>query len=82
MNFGGQRYQVQTITPHENFNPLTHDNDIALIRVNGNIQFNQNVQPIAIASGDVQVGTTIRLAGWSPLDVSELLIVDLTWKSF
>lgn len=45
-------------------------NDIAVIRVKGNIEFNTNVQPIALLSDEVPHEADVQLTGWGDLRVS------------
>lgn len=61
---GGQSYYVDRIIVHSNYHHgdtpdgrmYSSHNDIALVRINGAIQFNSLVQPIEIATQDPPPG--------------------------
>ncbi|XP_076280811.1 transmembrane protease serine 9 [Lasioglossum baleicum] len=60
----GTVYGVEKITAHPNYNSLLIINDVAVIRVNQNIAFNNLVQPINLASSNVAEGSPVVLSGW------------------
>lgn len=42
-------FEIEKIIVHYNYKPTeSHANDIAIIKVNGSIEFNENVQPICL----------------------------------
>ncbi|CAL7948235.1 unnamed protein product [Xylocopa violacea] len=61
----GDTYGVDRIVAHRDYNPRRIVNDVALIRVNRNIVFNNLVQPIRLASGSNNYeGSSCVLSGW------------------
>lgn len=67
---GGVYYQVEKLIAHEKYNRPPFANDIALIRVQSTIQFNENVQPIELLREEVADGAELQLTGWGRLSVS------------
>ncbi|CAF4836732.1 unnamed protein product [Pieris macdunnoughi] len=65
---GGQRYKVKKLMPHEQFSKATAKNDVGVIQVEGNIQFNDNVQPIELFTQTVPMGRKCLLTGWGTID--------------
>lgn len=63
---GGQYYGIEKLVRHEKFNQPkgTYANDIALIRLNEAIEFNERIQPIKLSSEKLPDGTTLELTGW------------------
>ncbi len=65
LDAGGTRSRVAEIIVHQSYDPGTHDNDIALLRLAGNV----TAQPIALVSVAseeqfAQPGTNVRVTGW------------------
>ena len=46
---GGQIYQAAEIIQHPDYNANTMNNDIALIRLENPIQYNDNVHPVMVS---------------------------------
>lgn len=63
------RYNVSKIIIHERFNVSDYLNDIALIRTQSPIEFNERVQPINLTSQAVLPGTLLQTTGWGTLKV-------------
>lgn len=61
---GGTAMDVDKITPHEQFDPWTLKNDIALIRTVKEIKFNDQIQPIALPNEDADNGKPLIISGW------------------
>ncbi|XP_032452313.1 chymotrypsin-2-like [Nasonia vitripennis] len=62
---GSQIYQVEYRTYHRRWSVPAIINDIALIRVDRDIEFSSKVQPIALTSYDIsETGTSAVLSGW------------------
>ncbi|CAK9804052.1 unnamed protein product [Anthophora quadrimaculata] len=62
---GGESYAAEKIVAHSGFSSLTLVNDVAIIRVDRNIAFNNLVQPIALATGSRTFeGSSCILSGW------------------
>uniref|UniRef100_A0A2M4BUH7 Putative trypsin-like serine protease n=1 Tax=Anopheles marajoara TaxID=58244 RepID=A0A2M4BUH7_9DIPT len=64
----GITYSDKGFDIHSGFNPTTLANDVAIIKINGNLSGLANVRPIAIATTEIAVSTTNRtqcvVAGW------------------
>ncbi|MEC8537913.1 MAG: trypsin-like serine protease [Bacteroidota bacterium] len=67
---GGDIYQAAEIIAHNGYNGNSMNNDIALIRLENPIQFNNNVQPVLLICdqqvqlGAEDVGQTSWITGW------------------
>ncbi|XP_047526033.1 chymotrypsin-2-like [Pieris napi] len=68
---GGQRYKIKKLVPHEQFSKATWKNDVGVVQVEGNIKFNDNVQPIELFKQDIYVGTKCLLTGWGKVDLKK-----------
>jgi len=73
---GGQEIQVSEIIQHPDYDPITTDNDIALLRLETPATLNAKVQPIAIAtSGHAAQFRTDVLAtvtGWGNINAGPI----------
>ncbi|XP_034027768.1 suppressor of tumorigenicity 14 protein-like [Thalassophryne amazonica] len=60
------RRNVKQIIAHHAYDPVTNDNDIALIELDANVTLNQNVWPICLpaATYDVPTGREAWITGW------------------
>lgn len=68
---GSQYHNVSAIYAHEGFNMMTVENDIALLRIDGRVEFSRYVQPIAFDSEKyVLAGQLATVSGWGDLYVS------------
>lgn len=58
---GGTYYRVEKLIKHPKYNndAIINPNDIGLIKIDGKIAFNDNVQPIDLAVQNVPVGTPL-----------------------
>lgn len=75
LNSGGVSYVPEKVVAHSGYNSLSLVNDIALIRVNQAISFNNLVQSIKLASGsNTYEGSSCILSGWGTTRVSEKII--------
>eukprot|EP00058_Branchiostoma_floridae_P003212 XP_002588700.1 hypothetical protein BRAFLDRAFT_272022 [Branchiostoma floridae] len=68
-NFGSlegteQSTGVQEVIPHPNFDPLTFDNDIMLIRLSYPVTINTWVSPACLPAAMVADGTRVTVTGW------------------
>lgn len=72
-NSGGTHYDINDIIVHERFNLSMLLNDIALIRVEKPIKFNERVQPIKYSAKEVQPHTKLQTTGWGLLKVLEFI---------
>lgn len=64
---GGTYYKVERFITHEKFRKYLLANDIAVIRVQGKIEFNNRVQPIEPSPEEMANGASLTLTGWGDL---------------
>lgn len=69
---GGVVVELDTITPHENYNPRKFRNDISLLRTTEEIVFSDTVQPIALPVQNLpeEGKAEVLLSGWGRTSVS------------
>lgn len=67
---GGNRYGVEKIIVHKEYNSGLITNDISLIKVSEPIVFNNLVQPIDLPDKDTAEGADLLLTGWGRTSVS------------
>lgn len=67
---GGERYDVERLIPHELYNPMVIRNDIALVKLNQSITYNEAMQPIALCDHYVDGGQKMLLTGWGLTSVN------------
>ncbi|XP_076394333.1 transmembrane protease serine 9 [Megachile rotundata] len=68
LNSGGVSYGVEKAVYHNGFSQRTLVNDVAVIRVDRNIAFNNLIKPISLASGSNSYdGASCVLSGWGTL---------------
>jgi len=58
------RMNVLSVEVHENYDQCANDYDVALLRVDGEIVFNNYVQPICLTGTAIPGGTQTWTAGW------------------
>ncbi|KAM3617876.1 uncharacterized protein V6R79_012267 [Siganus canaliculatus] len=60
------RRSVRRIIAHADYNPLSYDNDIALMELDANVTLNQNIWPICLPSPtyDFPPGQEAWITGW------------------
>lgn len=63
-NSGGTHYEIYDMIVHEEYAAEDTINDIALIRVQSPIIFNEKVQPIAYTAERVPRGAWLMTTGW------------------
>ncbi|XP_020300289.1 polyserase-2-like [Pseudomyrmex gracilis] len=62
--YKGVYYKVKRIVQHPSYDALTIDYDIALLEVDGEITFNDNVQPVKLAEKEPPAGAMMNVTGW------------------
>lgn len=67
---GGKYYKAKKAIPHEKYHFPLFGNDIALIQVDQEIEFNEKVQPIKYSDEFIEEGSKLRVTGWGRLGVS------------
>ncbi|XP_036138350.1 chymotrypsin-1 isoform X2 [Monomorium pharaonis] len=71
----GNVYQIDEAILHPNFNLSLLANDIGLLHLKTDIEYNKLVQPISIAkTNSVLVGDPCFLTGWGTLEVKEMFL--------
>ncbi len=57
---------MRRIIAHHEYNPLSYDNDIALMELDANVTLNQNIWPICLPSStyDFPAGQEAWITGW------------------
>ncbi|XP_014369518.2 chymotrypsin-2 [Papilio machaon] len=74
---GGDRYTVETIIIHEQYNSNLIYNDVSVVKVSSDIEFGDRVQPIHLAYKDTSAGSDLLLSGWGRLSYPGVLPVQL-----
>ena len=61
-----QLFDIKLFHIHPGYNSSTQENDIGLIKIEGQIAFNENVSPICLPEGDAVIlrDTACFVAGW------------------
>lgn len=67
---GGTQYKVDSFIPHEKYDMPQFANDIALIRVQDEIQFNDKVQPIELNKEFIEAESKVEIYGWGKSDIT------------
>lgn len=55
-------YNISKVIRHKDHNKPNLANDIALIKINGTIKFNENVQPIELNPNEIDENETVVLS--------------------
>lgn len=63
----GKRYKAEEMIVDEEFGKIKFAHDIALIKVQGKLEFNGRVQPIKLDTNAVATGTKLMFYGWGQL---------------
>lgn len=69
---GGNEYLIDRIVSHPEYNGLTLQNDIALLRTSSEIVFGDRVAVIPISNEHVGAGVATRTSGWGSTVVSTI----------
>lgn len=59
---------------HHHYVPQNIQNDIAVVKVKGVIEFNQGVQPIRISASPIPAGSHVQLTGWGKVHVNKIYL--------
>ncbi|XP_018526331.1 ST14 transmembrane serine protease matriptase b [Lates calcarifer] len=61
-----ERRNIKRIIAHQDYNPLTYENDIALMELDSEVTLNQNIWPICLPSPtyDFPAGQVAWITGW------------------
>lgn len=72
---GGKLYPVSKLIAHEDYNQPHFANDVGLILIDGEIEYNEKVQPIKYSNKFVKGGTKLRVTGWGRLSVCTTFVL-------
>ncbi|XP_069354104.1 uncharacterized protein [Maniola hyperantus] len=80
---GGDKYSVEKIIVHEKYNSMLISNDVSVVRVATEIEFNDLVQPIALPDSNTEGGADLILTGWGRISYpgnlpNKLQIIELS----
>ncbi|XP_026091229.1 mast cell protease 1A-like [Carassius auratus] len=66
------RIKVESSHQHSDYNPETLRNDLMLLKLERNVQLNDNIKPISIPTeeGDIEAGSVCSVAGWGLLETN------------
>lgn len=64
LNKGGDTYTVKEIYSHENYSSSDIQNDVAILKLDTSIQFNDKVQLIKLENSHTDVERNVTLCGW------------------
>jgi len=65
---GEQTYKLSWMKMHENYDPKTFENDIAILKLNQDAKFTQSVQPACLPVNDLEYnGVKATVAGWGTI---------------
>lgn len=70
---GGKRYAIDKYVIHPEFRQNLYDNNIAVVKVEGDIDFNDQVQPVSYSCQGFPKNAGAVLSGWYRDDVSDSL---------
>lgn len=69
---GGEKFSVEKVFSHEDYNPAGFTNDIAVLLLKDELTFSDNVTSVCLPKDDLQnpeEGTEVVAAGWGLTDV-------------
>ncbi|XP_016390791.1 lipase maturation factor 2-like [Sinocyclocheilus rhinocerous] len=62
-----QTVEVEKIISHKDYNQKTNENDIALVKLQNPLLFNECVRPVAILNSDLPPQETCTVTGWGAI---------------
>ncbi|KAK2892939.1 hypothetical protein Q8A67_012927 [Cirrhinus molitorella] len=62
-----QTVEVDRIISHKDYNPKTNENDIALVKLESPLLFNECVRPVAILNSDLSPQESCTVTGWGAI---------------
>ncbi|XP_045510196.1 chymotrypsin-2-like [Colias croceus] len=74
---GGQKYSVEKIIVHKDYDAGLIQNDISVVKVTENIEFSDRVQPIELPEANTGAQAELLLTGWGRLSYPGNLPNDL-----
>ncbi|XP_063227574.1 trypsin II-P29-like [Bacillus rossius redtenbacheri] len=70
-------YTLSAIYRHEDYNSSDYFNDIAILKLQRELVYSSDVQPIALRSDSVRAGTYCDVTGWGLVNVTSALYPDI-----
>lgn len=64
LNEGGEKYEVEKVIPHADYDGEDIINDIALMQLKSNITYGPDVKPINLPAENTGSDTKLVLSGW------------------
>lgn len=64
---------MEKIVSHKDYNQKTNENDIALVKLQSPLLFNECVRPVAILNRDLAPQETCTVTGWGAIRESKAL---------
>ncbi|CAK1548123.1 unnamed protein product [Leptosia nina] len=61
---GGTRYKAERVVNHEHYDRRSLENDIALVKVKGKIQFDDKVRKVSLPGSNTEGGLDLVISGW------------------
>ncbi|CAH0405757.1 unnamed protein product [Chilo suppressalis] len=70
---GGDSYSVSKVVVHNKYDSRRITNDVSVVRVSRDIEFNDRVQPIQLPDENTEAGADLILTGWGRLSYPGIL---------
>lgn len=79
LTFPQQRMRVKTILTHKNYNSVTHENDIAVVKLERDVDFTKNIHSVClpVATQNISPGSTAYVTGWGSQKYGGATVKDL-----
>nr|XP_058159720.1 transmembrane protease serine 11D [Dasypus novemcinctus] len=73
------RMRVRSIVIHDNYEPITRENDIALMQLERGVTFTRNIHTVClpVASQNIPPGSTAYVTGWGSLEYGGNTVTEL-----
>ncbi|XP_035906192.1 collagenase-like [Anopheles stephensi] len=79
---GGLVLESTEFFKHEKYNPLFVANDVALVKLPQKVEFNENVQPVRLPTGnDDFAGESVVVSGWGLMETGGPVSQDLQYAT-
>ncbi|XP_051170628.1 uncharacterized protein LOC127287634 [Leptopilina boulardi] len=77
---GGDSFKIKRVIVHPQFNIMKLKNDLALIEIEGILEFSSNVKPISLPTYDIrEADTSVVASGWGRLKVNGVVPIQLQY---
>nr|XP_012616413.1 transmembrane protease serine 11D [Microcebus murinus] len=73
------RRRIRRIIIHNNYEPIAHENDIAVVQLDSNVDFTKNIHRVCLpdATQNIPAGSTAYVTGWGALAYGGHTVTDL-----